>query len=43
MTQKQAIELGEKAIEKALGEKPIVETGVVAQNEKVFRKLRAEK
>ena len=41
MTQEEAIELGEKAIEKALGEKPIVETGVVTQNS--FRKLPLEK
>jgi len=41
MTKEEAIELGEKAIEKALGEKPIVETGVVTQNS--FRKLPLEK
>ncbi len=39
MTQKQAIELGKKAIEKALGEKPIVDTGIVLQSEKVFNKV----
>jgi proteasome alpha subunit len=41
MTKEQAIELAKKAIEKALGEKPIVETGVVTQNS--FRKLPLEK
>jgi proteasome alpha subunit len=43
MTQKQAIELGKKAIEKSLGEKPIVDTGVILQNEKTFNKIPAEK
>jgi proteasome alpha subunit len=42
MTQTQAIELGKKAIEKALGEKPIVDTGIVLQNEKMFSKIPAE-
>jgi proteasome alpha subunit len=36
-----AVELGRKAIEKALGEKPIVETGIVEPG-KVFRKLQKE-
>ena len=35
----QALELGRKAIEKALGEKPIVETGIVEPG-KAFRKIR---
>jgi len=43
MTQKQAIELGKKAIEKALGEKPIVDTGVIMEKEKMFSKLPTEK
>jgi len=37
----QAIELGRKAIEKALGDKPIVETGIV-EPRKAFRKIRTE-
>lgn len=37
----QAVELGRKAIEKALGEKPIVETGIVEPG-KAFRKIRTE-
>ncbi len=37
----QAIELGRKAIEKALGEKPIVETGIIEPG-KAFRKIRTE-
>ena len=43
MTQEQAISLGKKAIEKALGEKPIVETGIVSRQESSFRKLPLEK
>jgi proteasome alpha subunit len=43
MTQKQATELGKKAIEKALGEKPIVDTGVIIEKEKMFNKLPTEK
>jgi proteasome alpha subunit len=43
ITQKQAIELGKKAIEKALGEKPIVDTGIVLQSEKTFNKILTEK
>ncbi|MDE1866764.1 MAG: hypothetical protein KGI08_03515 [Thaumarchaeota archaeon] len=39
LTQKQAIGLAEKAIEKALGEKPVVETGVVLAGEKTFHKI----
>ncbi|MDE1726997.1 MAG: hypothetical protein KGH89_06985 [Thaumarchaeota archaeon] len=39
LTQKQAIGLAEKAIEKALGEKPVVETGVVLADEKTFHKI----
>ena len=37
----QAIELGRTAIEKALGEKPIVETGIIEPG-KAFRKIRTE-
>jgi len=37
----QAVELGRKAIEKALGEKPIVETGIIEPG-KAFRKIRTE-
>jgi len=37
----QAIELGRKAIEKALGEKPIVETGIIEPG-KAFRRIRTE-
>ncbi|MGI0047276.1 MAG: hypothetical protein ACREBB_08820 [Nitrosotalea sp.] len=43
MTQQQAVELAKKAIEKALGEKPIVDTGIVLASEKTFRKLPLEK
>jgi proteasome alpha subunit len=41
MKLEQAIELGRKAIEKALGEKPIVETGIVEKGQQ-FRKIRIE-
>lgn len=41
MSLDQAIELGRKAIEKALGEKPIVETGIIEPG-KAFRKIRTE-
>ena len=37
----QAIELGRKAIEKALGDKPIVETGIIEPGQ-VFRKIRTD-
>jgi proteasome alpha subunit len=37
----QAIELGRKAIEKALGEKPIVETGIIEPGQP-FRKIRTD-
>ncbi|HJT10634.1 MAG TPA: hypothetical protein VJ771_07615 [Candidatus Nitrosotalea sp.] len=43
MTQQQAIDLAKKAMEKALGEKPIAETGVLTANEKKFNKLPLEK
>lgn len=43
MTQKQAIDLGKKAIEKAIGEKPIVDTGVILETQRVFNKLPTEK
>lgn len=41
MKLEQAIELGRKAIEKSLGEKPIVETGIVEKGQ-AFRKIRIE-
>jgi proteasome alpha subunit len=41
MSLEQAMELGRKAIEKALGEKPIVETGIVEHGQ-AFRKMRIE-
>jgi len=37
----QAVELGRKAIEKALGEKPIVETGIIEPGQ-TFRRIRTE-
>jgi proteasome alpha subunit len=37
----QAIELGRKAIEKALGDKPIVETGIIEPGQE-FRRIRTE-
>lgn len=43
LTQQQAIDLAKKAIEKALGEKPVVETGIVLASEKTFRKLPLER
>lgn len=43
LTQQQAVDLAKKAIEKALGEKPIVETGIVLAGEKTFRKLPLER
>ncbi len=39
MTEQQAGDLAKKAIEKALGEKPIVETGVLVAGEDRFRKI----
>jgi len=39
MTEKQAVDLGQKAIEKALGEKPIVDTGIITKAQKTFDKL----
>ncbi|MDE1725513.1 MAG: hypothetical protein KGH76_06425 [Thaumarchaeota archaeon] len=41
MNLEQAIELGRAAIEKALGEKPIVETGIL-EHGKTFRKIRID-
>ncbi len=41
MKLEQAIELGRKAIEKALGEKPIVETGIIEPG-KAFHKIRTD-
>jgi len=43
MTQEQAINLGKKAIEKALGEVPTVEAGIVTHKEDGFHKLPLEK
>jgi proteasome alpha subunit len=40
MSVEQAVELSNKAIEKALGERPVVEAGVVTAQEKQFQKLR---
>src|ERR687888_863147 len=40
MSVEQAIELSNKSIEKALGERPVVEVGVVTAQEKQFQKLR---
>ncbi len=42
MSVKQAIELSAKSIEKALGEKPVVETGIVMFADKQFKKLSKE-
>ena len=39
MSVEQAVALSNKAIEKALGERPVVEVGVVSAQEKQFRKL----
>ena len=41
MKLEQAIELGRNAIEKALGEKPIVETGIIEPG-RAFRRIRTE-
>ena len=41
MKLEQAVELGRKAIEKALGEKPIVETGIIEPGQ-AFRRIRTE-
>lgn len=41
MRLEQAVELGRKAIEKALGEKPIVETGIIEPGQE-FRRIRTE-
>jgi proteasome alpha subunit len=43
LTQQQAIDLSKKAIEKALGEKPIVETGIVLADKNTFHKLPLDK
>jgi proteasome alpha subunit len=40
MSVEQAVALSNKAIEKALGERPVVEVGVVSAQEKQFQKLR---
>lgn len=40
MSVEQAVELSNKAIEKALGERPVVEVGVVTAQDKQFQKLR---
>lgn len=39
MTVEDAVELGNKAIERALGEKPVVETGVATAKDRKFRML----
>jgi len=39
MNIEQAIQLSNKAIEKALGERPLVETGIVTAKDGFFRKL----
>jgi proteasome alpha subunit len=39
MNIEQAIQLSNKAIEKALGERPLVETGIVTAKDGSFRKL----
>lgn len=41
MKLEQAVELGRKAIEKALGDKPIVETGIIEPGQ-TFRRIRTE-
>jgi len=41
MKLEQAVELGRKAIEKALGDKPIVETGIIEPGQ-AFRRIRTE-
>jgi proteasome alpha subunit len=40
MSVEQAVSLSDKAIEKALGERPVVEVGVVTAQDKQFQKLR---
>jgi len=40
MTVKQAVDLSNKAIEKALGERPVVEIGVVSAEDNKFKMLR---
>jgi proteasome alpha subunit len=39
MTVEQAAQLSNRAIEKALGERPVIETGVVTAKEGKFKKL----
>jgi hypothetical protein len=39
MTMEQASHLSNKAIEKALGERPLVETGVITAKDGDFKKL----
>jgi proteasome alpha subunit len=39
MSLEQAIQLSNKAIEKALGERPLVETGIIAAKDGLFRKI----
>ncbi|MGB9002177.1 MAG: hypothetical protein WCC52_00030 [Nitrosotalea sp.] len=43
LTQQQAIDLSKKAIEKALGEKPIVSAGIVLAGENTFHKIPLDK
>jgi proteasome alpha subunit len=40
MSVEQAVALSDKAIERALGEKPVVEVGVVTTKDRQFQKLR---
>jgi proteasome alpha subunit len=40
MSVEQAVELSNKAVEKALGERPVVEVGVVTTQDRQFQKLR---
>jgi proteasome alpha subunit len=40
MSVEQAVELSNKAVEKALGERPVVEVGVVTAHDRQFQKLR---
>jgi proteasome alpha subunit len=40
MSVEQAVALSNKAIERALGERPVIEVGVVSTQEKQFQKLR---
>jgi proteasome alpha subunit len=39
MDVEQAIQLSNKAIEKALGERPMVETGIITAKDGLFKKI----